>query len=1076
MDADQLWLSEGWTYISGRRGVPGWPDGEEVIVAVIDTGVDGAHRDLGANVLQVGDACHRTPSHPHGTHVAGIIAAVAGNRQDVAGIAPQAKILPIKVHFYDDFGDPEKKTNPADPTCFGLVPTLTTAIDAARRDGADVINLSLRWNRRERDRDFVVSQVGVDAADEAPHVGRDTVEWAIEVARLQGVVVVAAAGNCGDDSVWTLDGVPQEGFKHNRCTSHNQPQVPAGYWNVIAVAATDSADVRSAASTANGDVEIAAPGDDILSTVPAYVDDGSGPCGAGVTCHVAEYSGTSMAAPMVAAVAAHMKARYGDIDPGLVTDAIFSTARAAPGVAAGSVTHEYGAGIIDPAAALEALDRRLGTPLPPPPLPEVIPGGSDQAAITIAAGADAQGALGPNGTPCTSVDCRYVEITLTNVPTGDYTVECFTSANPTQPWLTATWHWPNDTQWTHGGCAYDTPGHQIWITVTNPHGSLTTNPITWPTTTPPSPQPPDTAPTPPPTEVTGPWRAVAVGEHHSCALNTAGHIKCWGSNRSGETDAPEGVYTAIAAAFDSCALRADGTVTCWGAGSSENRNRYLSTLANFTSLSVGGNGCGVTTDRSILCWGPSSVLDGVPDGDFTAVTIHRDLACGLRTDGTVTCWGDNIQSSVQTSGPIGAPAGTFTAVSAGTGYACGLRTDGTVTCWGPNTVEAPEAPTGTFTALGGSGTTCGLHANNTLSCWSCTLRSDNTFECSELGHPSGTFAAVTSSYGHRCALRTDATITCWGGYNQFGEIEAPGSTFTAVTSGRSHACGLHSDAHITCWGYGPEGPIDAPGGTFTAVAAGAHSCGVRDDATITCWGGYNQFGEIEAPGSTFTAVASGVLHSCGVRDDATITCWGWNEWGQAEAPGGTFTAVAAGWGHSCGLRTNATISCWGWNSEGQTDAPGGTFTAISASEKSSCGLRTDGTITCWGWDYDRQAEAPAGTFTAVAAGSDHSCGLRDNGTITCRGYGGSTTGEAEDPSRNSPVPSSFYARHEGFTVGEMEEPAGTFTAISAGPWYSCGLDSDGTITCWGEVQWGWMSSDELVPHVTMVDISPEGGG
>ena len=48
------------------------------------------------------------------------------------------------------------------------------------------------------------------------------------------------------------------------------------------------------------------------------------------------------------------------------------------------------------------------------------------------------------------------------------------------------------------------------------------------------------------------------------------------------------------------------------------------------------------------------------------------------------------------------------------------------------------------------------------------------------GHPSGTFAAVTSSYGHRCALRTDATITCWGGYNQYGEIEAPGSTFTRL--------------------------------------------------------------------------------------------------------------------------------------------------------------------------------------------------------------------------------------------------------------------------------------------------------
>ena len=200
-------------------------------------------------------------------------------------------------------------------------------------------------------------------------MGRDTVEWAIEVARLQGVVVVAAAGNCGDDEVWPLDGVTQEGFRHNRCASHNQKQVPAGYWNVIAVAATDSSDKRAAFSTANGDVEIAAPGDDILSTVPAYVDDGSGPCGAGVTCHVAEDGGTSMAAPMVAAVAAHMKARYGDIDRGLVTDAIFSTARAPSGVAAGSVTHEYGAASSTPAAALEASTGRIGTPYHHHPYP-----------------------------------------------------------------------------------------------------------------------------------------------------------------------------------------------------------------------------------------------------------------------------------------------------------------------------------------------------------------------------------------------------------------------------------------------------------------------------------------------------------------------------------------------------------------------------------------------------------------------------------------------------------------------------------------------------------------------------------
>ena len=763
MDADQLWLSEGWTYISGRRGVPGWPDGEEVIVAVIDTGVDGSHRDLGANVLQVGDACHRTPSHPHGTHVAGIIAAVAGNRRDVAGIAPQAKILPIKVHFSADFGDPKKKTNPADPTCFGLVPTLTTAIDVARRDGADVINLSLRWNRRERDQDFVVSQVGVDEADEAPHVGRDTVEWAIEVARLQGVVVVAAAGNCGDDEDRTLDGVTQEGFKHNKCTSHNQKQVPAGYWNVIAVAATDSSDKRAAFSTANGDVEIAAPGDDIVSTVPAYVDDGSGPCGAGVTCHVAEDGGTSMAAPMVAGVAAHMKARYGDIDPGLVTDAIFSTARAPSGVAAGSVTHEYGAGIIDPAAALEALDQRIGTPLPPPPLPEIIPGGSDQAVITIAAGADAQGAPGPNGAPCTSEHCRYVEISLTNVPTGDYTVECYSSANPNQPWHTATWHWPNNTQWTQGGCAYNTPGHQIWAIVSNPHGTLTTEPITWPTTTPPpaaAPAPPAAAPAPPARDAT--FSAVSAGGFHSCGLRTDGTITCWGGRAwdFGQTEAPGGVYSAVSAGWlHSCGLRSDGTITCWGKndeGQSE-----------------------------------------APGGVYSAVTAGLGHACGLRSDGTITCWGGNY------AGQSEAPGGVYSAVSASGLHSCGLRSDGTITCWGDNIDGQTEVPGGTYSAVSAGWLhACGLRSDGTITCWGSDWQTEA---------PGSVYSAVSAGQHHRCGLRSDGTITCWGD-NLYGQTEVPGGTYSAVSAGGLHSCGLRSDGTITCWGSNYERQSEAPGG------------------------------------------------------------------------------------------------------------------------------------------------------------------------------------------------------------------------------------------------------------------------
>ena len=83
---------------------------------------------------------------------------------------------------------------------------------------------------------------------------------------------------------------------------------------------------------------------------------------------------------------------------------------------------------------------------------------------------------------------------------------------------------------------------------------------------------------------------------HACGLRTDGTIRCWGRNISGETDAPDGQFTAVAAGSgQSCAVRIDGTATCWGS------NTY-------------------------------GQLDA-PDGRFTSVTAGLNFSCGLRTDG-----------------------------------------------------------------------------------------------------------------------------------------------------------------------------------------------------------------------------------------------------------------------------------------------------------------------------------------------------------------------------------------------------------------------------------------------------------
>ena len=61
------------------------------------------------------------------------------------------------------------------------------------------------------------------------------------------------------------------------------------------------------------------------------------------------------------------------------------------------------------------------------------------------------------------------------------------------------------------------------------------------------------------------------------------------------------------------------------------------------------------------------------------------------------------------------------------------------------------------------------------------------------------YTAITAGSNHSCALRTDATITCWGS-NNHGRADAPTGQYTAITAGRGHSCALRTDGAVTCWG------------------------------------------------------------------------------------------------------------------------------------------------------------------------------------------------------------------------------------------------------------------------------------
>ena len=231
-----------WDYARGN------PD---ILVAVLDTGVDYTHPDLASKVISTGrdfvnDDDDAFDDHWHGTHVAGIIGAATNNTEGIAGVAWNCRILPGKIIPAEGEGDYS-----------WLIDALVWAADyASGQAQVRVINMS----------------VGGDEPAEA-------LEEALEYAYNKGIVLVAASGN---------DGVPGVLY-------------PAAYDNYcLAVGASDYNDQVADFSNSGPEVDVAAPGVWVLSTIPvAMTEPGYLP--------YAYASGTSMSTPHVAGFAALIK-------------------------------------------------------------------------------------------------------------------------------------------------------------------------------------------------------------------------------------------------------------------------------------------------------------------------------------------------------------------------------------------------------------------------------------------------------------------------------------------------------------------------------------------------------------------------------------------------------------------------------------------------------------------------------------------------------------------------------------------------------------------------------------------------
>ncbi|MFH8422196.1 type VII secretion-associated serine protease mycosin [Streptomyces sp. NPDC018038] len=299
-----------------------WQDtkGKGVRVAVIDTGVDDVNPQLrtavdakagkdylkpdkknpGLGDEQRGKTDGTVDQVGHGTKVAGIIAARPRAGTGFVGLAPEATIIPIRQND-------EKNSGKAD--------SMAEAVTWAVAKGADVINIS---------------------QDTTSRLGPETdLAKAVAEAVRKDVVVVASAGNDGMDGKAKLT-------------------YPAAFPGVLAVASSDRNNERAAFSQAGPMVGIAAPGVDIVSTVP-----GGGQC---------VDNGTSFSAPYVAGVAALLRAEHEDWSAAQIIARIQQTA-----VRSVNGRDNYvGWGVIDPVRALAdapTAPPTAPTPDPRPPKP-----------------------------------------------------------------------------------------------------------------------------------------------------------------------------------------------------------------------------------------------------------------------------------------------------------------------------------------------------------------------------------------------------------------------------------------------------------------------------------------------------------------------------------------------------------------------------------------------------------------------------------------------------------------------------------------------------------------------------------
>ncbi len=656
---------------------------------------------------------------------------------------------------------------------------------------------------------------------------------------------------------------------------------------------------------------------------------------------------------------------------------------------------------------------------------------------------------------------------------------------------------------------------------------------------------------------------IVAGHAHTCALLETQAVKCWGINQEGELGTGSAAWASftpvdvtglsadivdIEAGWQhTCALNGAGTIQCWGLNAwgqlGDGTTTQSSTPVEVINLpkpalkiSAGEqHTCAVLSTGAAYCWGGNwagQLGDGTYNNSATPIAV-TGLSSGIQviaaghshtcasSGSGAKCWGRNDEGQLgdgthnfQTS-PVDVISFSdgVTAVSAGLNFTCALTGQGGVMCWGRNgegqlgdgTLVDRTAPVAT------SGLSSGVKAISSRQRNTCAALADGNFKCwgmdenaqagngtpSRLlvpGNPvsfSGTVKDISAGPNNTCLVTTDNKAYCWG-YNLWGQLgdstqvnrTSPTqvlrlATIAAVTNGADHSCALDDAGGAWCWGLNWTGQL----GDGTRV---------------------HNFAPIQVIGLTsgITKIHAGENHTCAVTNTGGVKCWGSNWAGQlgnntqaaqdipvdVSGLSSGVLDVQAGGGHTCALLSGGSVQCWGSNDFGQLGNGATTASlvpvtvleltnvkAISVGAIHTCALTEAGGIKCWGSNND--GELGDGTFVDRLTPTDvsgltsgvakistngwHTCAILTNGELQCWGYNtAGQVGSGNIASSGTPVIVS------GLGSGVQ--------SIQTGEEHTCALLVNGQVKCWGSNGFGQLGLGDTPWRMTPVIVKFNG--